>query len=97
MYAVIFTAKIKHTDNEYFATANRMRELATSYGCVAFNAACEDDKEIAISYWSNLEQIKVWKQDPEHKAAQALGKTRWYSEYKVQIVRIEHEYDAREL
>ena len=42
MYSVIFTAKIKEIDDEYFAVANRMRALATEkYGCVEFKSVSE--------------------------------------------------------
>jgi len=96
MYAVIFTAKIKQVDSEYLIVAKRMRALATEeYGCVDFVSVSEGDQELAISYWPSLKQIEKWKNDPEHIEAQALGKQRWYSEYKVQIVRIEREYKAR--
>jgi len=94
MYAVIFTAKIKEIDDEYMIVATRMRELATEkYGCVDFKAVSEGEQEIAISYWPSLKDIENWKNDPEHIKAQALGQQRWYSEYKVQVVKIEREYE----
>ncbi len=93
MYSVIFTARIKETDSEYLATAKRMRILATEkYGCVDFVSVSEGEKELAISYWPSLRHIENWKNDPEHIKAQASGRQRWYSEYKVQVVEIEREY-----
>lgn len=94
MYSVIFTAKIKEIDDEYFAVANRMRALATEkYGCVEFKSVSEEGQEIAISYWPSLKHIENWKNDPEHIKAQVLGQQRWYSEYKVQVAKIEREYE----
>ena len=93
MYAVIFKAEINIIDNAYLDTATHMRELALSkYGCVEFTSSTEGNKEIAISYWNNKEDIKAWKEDSEHKKAQALGKNKWYKSYTVQIVEILHEY-----
>lgn len=93
MYAVIFRATIKEIDPSYPDTASRMRELAMSqYGCLAFTALTEGDQEIAISYWDNEEQIIAWKQDPEHKQAQELGRSKWYTSYKVEIVKLVREY-----
>ena len=93
MYAVIFKAKLKKLTSEYQQTAIRMRELAlTEYGCVEFISTCENDIEIAISYWENLEQIQHWKQDKEHITAQEMGKSTWYESYTVQVTEVQREY-----
>ena len=93
MYAVIFKAKIKKLDTDYYATAKKLQTIALDkYACLEFSSAAEDDQEIAISYWESLEQIQQWKEDPEHKAAQALGKAKWYESYSVQIAEIGKEY-----
>ena len=93
MYAVIFEAQINQLDESYFATAARMRELATSnYGCVEFTSATEGDKEIAISYWQSFADIQNWKQDAEHLQAQKMGKERWYKNYTVRVVEVIRSY-----
>ena len=79
MYAVIFKAQLLELDDEYFATAKRLRELALSkYHCIDFIACSENNQEIAISYWPSHEAISAWKNDEMHQAAQKLGATRWY-------------------
>lgn len=93
MYAVIFRAELVHPDQSYTETAARLRERArTLYGCVEFTSVTDEQREIAVSYWPDLEHIAAWKQDPEHQLAQKLGHTRWYSSYSVQVVRIERDY-----
>jgi heme-degrading monooxygenase HmoA len=95
MYAVIFRAKIRALDAEYFRLAARMRELAlTEFGCLEFHAVTEGDNEVALSYWPSEAAIAAWKQHPEHILAQALGRERWYESYSVQVARIEREYRA---
>jgi len=89
MYAVIFKAKTKELDEEYFTMAKHMRELAMNkYGCTEFTAVTEGREEIAISYWDSMEQIAKWKQDSEHLVAQELGKSKWYEDYTVEIVEV---------
>ncbi|OQY27557.1 MAG: hypothetical protein B6244_10275 [Candidatus Cloacimonetes bacterium 4572_55] len=67
MFAVIFKAEINHFDKEYFETAKKMRDIATSkYGCIKFTSIIEGNNEIAISYWNTLKEIEVWKKDKEH-------------------------------
>ena len=93
MYAVIFKAKTKKLDDNYFKMANRMRELAIDeYGCVEFTVVTEGSNEIAISYWESIGQIKKWKQNGEHLVAQKLGKEKWYEEYTVEIVKVLEKY-----
>ena len=94
MYAVIFLAKVKEFDEEYLNISKKMRVLAMEkYSCTGFTAVTEGKQEIAISYWPSLEHIESWKNDLEHIKAQKLGQERWYSEYKVQVVRVEREYE----
>ena len=93
MYVVIFRAKVKQLDKEYSETASRMRELAMNqYGCIEFSACMEGMNEIAISYWPTMEHIAKWNDNPEHKAAQELGKSKWYSSHQVQVTKIIREY-----
>lgn len=95
MYAVIFRAEVSEFDSEYSEMAERMRELAIKqYGCKKFVAATEGKTEIAISYWDSGSQIKEWKQNAEHLAAQAKGKAKWYKSYSVEIAKIEREYGS---
>jgi len=96
MYAVIFKATTHKLDKEYFNMAKKMRDLAINeYGCKEFTAVTEGSEEIAISYWDSLEQIKAWKKNSEHIIAQELGKSKWYSNYKVEIVEVISAYEKR--
>jgi len=46
---------------------------------------------ITVSYWSSLEAIGNWKQHAEHRVAQELGRTTWYSEYRLRVSRVERD------
>ena len=93
MYAVIFTAKIRHFDDEYFRTVAKMKELAFSkYGCIDFVSVTQGDVEVAISYWETQQQIRDWKKDPEHKLAQQAGASRWYGSFSVEICEVKRSY-----
>jgi heme-degrading monooxygenase HmoA len=97
MYAVIFKATINKLDSQYFKTAKRLRQLATSkYGCLDFVSLTEGDQEIAISYWPSTDHISAWKDDPEHRQAQQQGQKSWYRAYKVEVVKIEREYTEKD-
>ncbi len=95
MFAVIFHAEVAQLDEEYFAMAKRMRELALAeYGCFDFVATTEGMREIAISYWPSLEHIQRWKLNTQHLQAQQQGKTRWYKSYKVEVVEVLRTYSV---
>ncbi|MDH5301712.1 MAG: antibiotic biosynthesis monooxygenase [Gammaproteobacteria bacterium] len=89
MLAVIFKAEINELDEEYFATAKRMRELAEGkYGCIGFTSATEGALEISVSYWKNEHDIEKWRKDPEHLSAQTTGREKSYKSYSVEITEI---------
>lgn len=96
-FAVIFKAEVRQLDPDYEMTAQAMRHLAMDeYGCLDFSSLCENNREIAISYWPDLESIKRWKNNPDHLRAQQLGRERWYKHYKVEIVELLREYTSGE-
>lgn len=93
MYVVIFRARIHRLDEQYTATAARMRELALrEFGCLAFHACSEGLDEIALSYWPDEAAIQAWRAHPEHVEAQRLGRTRWYASYSVEVAHVERSY-----
>jgi heme-degrading monooxygenase HmoA len=92
-WVVIFRATIAALDDDYAAMAAAMRDRALGqYKCKAFVAACEDGQEIALSYWENKDDIRAWRADAEHLVAQRYGRERWYSDYSVEVARIERRY-----
>ena len=89
MYAVIFRATVAELDDEYFRTAERMKDLAfEKYGCLDFVSVTEGDEEIAISYWETERHIRDWKNDPEHRLAQVSGRNKWYKFFSVEICEV---------
>jgi len=92
-YAVIFTS-IKSTKLDgYEEMANKMLDLVKKQkGFLGYESA-SDKIGITISYWSDLDSIKNWKQNIDHKEAQLKGKSSWYSNYKTRIVKVEKDYE----
>jgi len=89
MYAVIFKATVAQFDDDYFSTAKKLKALAYGkYGCQNFVSVTEGEEEIAISYWRTMQQIRDWKNDPEHRQAQVLGRQKWYKSFSVEICEV---------
>lgn len=52
-----------------------------------------DGLGIALSYWSDDGAAKAWRDHPDHARIRDLGRARWYSEYRLDVARIERNYD----
>ena len=91
-YAVICTSIRTDNDKGYAATADKMLDLAKKQaGFLGFETAREDIG-ISVSYWSDLDSIKSWKENMDHRLAQAKGKSDWYQSYRVRIAKVQRDY-----
>lgn len=91
-YAVIFTSIRTEGDKGYGAMAEKMIELASEQPGFLGVESAREDVGITVSYWADLESIKRWKENLQHRAAQKLGRERWYSSFKTRIARVERDY-----
>jgi len=102
-YAVIFTSIRSSNDNndneattkhaqDYSATADRMVALAAQAEGFLGVESARNEVGITVSYWSDLDAIKKWKNHTEHIIAQEKGKQGWYSAYTTRICRVERDY-----
>ena len=91
-YAVIFTSLRTDGDNGYSEMAERMVELAKQQKGFLGIESAREDLGITVSYWEDLESIKSWKSNTEHMNAQKKGHNTWYSNFKVRISKVEHDY-----
>jgi heme-degrading monooxygenase HmoA len=61
-------------------------------GFLGFESAREN-LGITVSYWSNKESIRSWKENVLHTKARNMGREKWYTEFKVRIAKVELDYD----
>lgn len=93
-FAVVFTSVRKSTEAaEYAAMADRMVELASGQpGFLGVESVRDlDGIGITVSYWDSLDAIRDWRTHAEHRVAQSLGRSNWYSEYRLRICRVERD------
>jgi len=102
MLAVIFKARLNAQlmdttsaeFKQYVTTAAALREVAINqYQCIEFTSTTEGDKEVALSYWQDIQAINNWKADKLHRQAQQMGRDKWYKEYSVEVVEILKSYN----
>ena len=94
--AVIFCARRTDADDAgYEAAAEQMGRLAAQQPgyCGFVSTRGADDQGITISYWESDEAAKAWRDQPDHARIREQGRTVWYSDYQLQVARIERAYD----
>lgn len=92
-YAVIFTSERTTVEQGYGEMADKMLELASKQKGFLGMETARNELGITVSYWKDLESIKLWKMNMEHIEAQKQGIREWYKCYKVRISKVERDYD----
>ncbi|MDQ3321032.1 MAG: antibiotic biosynthesis monooxygenase [Acidobacteriota bacterium] len=91
-YAVIFNSIKNAGENGYGETARKMAELsAAQKGFLGMEHAESDGLSITVCYWENLESIAVWRENVEHKIAQAKGYETFYKSFATRICLVERD------
>lgn len=91
-YAVIFTSIKSENQENYAATSARMEKMVTAQPGYLGHESASSGIGITVSYWQNLDAIKAWKNQSDHKIAQEHGKSTWYNQYKIRICKVEKDY-----
>ena len=75
---------------EYAALSGRMRELAEGMpGFLGIKSYVADDGEnVSISRFESDEALAAWREHPEHRAAQRIGRERIYASYSIEIASV---------
>lgn len=93
-YAVIFTSiRTDESEKEYIVMAEIMLNLAKQQSGFLGVESARNTVGVTVSYWKDLESIKTWKQQTDHKLAQQIGRTDWYKQYKTRICKVERDYE----
>ncbi|MDF2437653.1 MAG: Antibiotic biosynthesis monooxygenase [Bacteroidota bacterium] len=92
-YAVIFTSERTSESEGYEQTATRMLELAGSQDGFLGIESAREEIGITVSYWKDLDSIRKWKMNSEHREAQEKGRGEWYKKYKTRICLVERDYE----
>jgi heme-degrading monooxygenase HmoA len=91
-YAVIFTSEVNDALDGYEDMGQRMVELAEEQEGYLGIESARQEIGITVSYWKDLDSIRKWKMNAEHRIAQEKGKTQWYRNYKTRICLVERDY-----
>ena len=87
---------------EYLHESARLRDLLPHVdgflGIERFASEKEPRRYVAIGYFRDEAALAAWRNDPSHRRAQALGRSRFFSGYRLRIAEVTRDYgpDDRE-
>ncbi len=94
MIVTVFRSRLRPgVRDEYVALVDRMTEIArTMPGYISHKGFFADDGErVTIVEFEHEDGLRTWRLNPEHIAAQKLARTKYYSEYHVQVCTLDRE------
>ena len=97
MVVVVFRSRLKPAVEQGIeALGARMYELASRMpGFLSYREyQAADGEGVAIVEFASAAALKAWREHPEHRAAQALGKDRFFSSYRIQVCTVERDYGS---
>ena len=98
MIVVLFRSRLSvEAGEEYAEMAERMLDLARGMpGFVSFkHFAAEDGERLSMIEFDSEEHLGAWREHPEHRKAQARGKEKFYTEYRLTVAETIRDYGFR--
>ena len=96
MHAVIFkSTRTSHSNELYDEWSEITQSLVTKIpGFIDFDSYRDPvtRKGVTIAYFETEEAVKLWKELPEHLAAQKLGRSDFYEDYEIFVTKVERQY-----
>ena len=99
MIVVIFRTRLKPgAEEEITAMGERMYALGSAMpGFVSYRDYTNADGEsVSIVEFESLDTLAAWREHPEHREAQAAGRNRFFSEYRVTVCESVRDYSFPE-
>ena len=90
-YAVIFTTVKSDNQTGYAEMNARMYELAQQQKGYLGIESAKGEIGLSVTYWETLEDIVNWRNNAEHKLAQAEGYATWYQAFATRVCRVERD------
>ena len=97
-YGVVFSSQRNGLDEAGYAeAAQRMQELAALQPGFLGMESARDAAGFGIttSYWADEASILAWREQAEHAAVRARGRSRWYGHYELRVAKVERAYGKK--
>ena len=88
MVVVIFRSRLKPgVDKEVEELGGRMHALGSAMpGFISYREyASADGESVAIVEFESPETLSAWREHPEHRQAQEMGRNKFFSEFRITV------------
>lgn len=97
MHVVIFELEPKtgHRDDYLGVAAELRAELEQAKGFISverFSSLTTEGKLLSLSFWRDAESVKAWREQREHRKAQARGRGELFADYRLTVAQVERQY-----
>ena len=97
MQVVIFELEPKAgcTDDYLGVAADLRQELEKIDGFISverFSSLTTDGKLLSVSFWRDAEAVAAWRREQQHRAAQTLGRSELFADYRLTVAEVERQY-----
>lgn len=97
MIGVVFEVWIKKEHKaDYLKMAAEMRNLIEKIdGFISverFQSLVDDEKLVSISFFESHDALDAWRNLSEHRIAQNVGRSSFFSDYRLRVVNVERDY-----
>ena len=94
MVVVLFHSRLTgQAGEDYAAMADEMLARARGMpGFVSFrHYEGEGGERLDVIHWRDEASLAAWRDDPRHRAAQKLGRERWYTSFEIEVAQLVRE------
>jgi heme-degrading monooxygenase HmoA len=88
MVVVVFRSRVREERaEEYSRRADEMWQIAKAMpGFISYKSfTAPDGERVSIHEWESAEELKAWREHPEHRRMQAFGRQEFYNEYTLYV------------
>ncbi len=82
--------------HEYLDTSTELRtylaDLEGFRGVERFESTTEPGKFVAVGFFDDEEAVTEWRNRPEHRQVQALGRSRLFTNYRLRMAEVVRDY-----
>ena len=102
MIAMVFEVWLKEGAHkqDYLDQAAKLRELVESIdGFISierFESLYEPGKILSLGFFRDENAIHEWRNLPEHREAQILGRKKFFSDYRLRIAEVNRDYGMQD-
>lgn len=88
MILIVIRSRVRAENAErYYELAEKMGGIARAMpGFISWKSySATDGERVSIHEWETGEHLRAWKEHPEHRRVQALGRRDFYEEFTINV------------